>query len=73
MNREGEIIILEDDEDDRMIISDAFIRVLKKHGYKNKIRFFEDGTSVVDYLTDNDVYPFLLISDINMPKVSGLN
>lgn len=68
MKRNGEIIIIEDDEDDRFYIEE----ILTDLGYKDKIHFFEDGTRVLEYLRKKDSLPFLIISDINMPLVSGI-
>ena len=35
--------------------------------------FFEDGESILEYLNKNDsIQPFLIISDINLPKLSGI-
>lgn len=67
MKRTGEIIIIEDDEDDRLFLKDIFDSL----NYPNKIVFFEDPTQVIPYLEDPKVNPFLVISDINMPKIDG--
>lgn len=67
MRRQGEIIIIEDDEDDRAFLKDIF----ESLGYPNKIVFFEDPTEVISYLSDPKVNPFIVISDINMPKIDG--
>ncbi len=67
MRRNGEIIIIEDDEDDRLFLRDIF----ESLGYPNKIKFIEDPTDAVPYLSNPSVVPFLIISDINMPKING--
>ena len=67
MRRNGEIIIIEDDEDDRLFLKDIFDSL----DYPNKIVFFEDPTQVVQYLLDPGVNPFIVLSDINMPKING--
>lgn len=67
MKSNGEIIIIEDDEDDRMFLKDIF----ESLNYPNKIVFFEDPTSVLPYLSDPKVNPFIVFSDINMPKIDG--
>lgn len=67
MNINGEIIIVEDDQDDREFLSDIF-ESLK---ITNKIVFFEDPTKVVSYLSRVEVKPFMVLSDINMPKMDG--
>lgn len=67
MRRNGEIIIVEDDEDDRLFLNEIFQTL----DYPNKIVFFEDPTEVLDYLSRSDVNPFIIFSDINMPKING--
>jgi CheY-like chemotaxis protein len=66
-NESRPVIIIEDDEDDRMILDEAF----KKLGYPNKIVFFPDGQSALDFLNLTEVTPFLILSDINLPKLNG--
>jgi CheY-like chemotaxis protein len=68
MNRKGPIIVIEDDQDDQEVFQEVF----KDLGYKNEIIFFSDGEAALNYLQQNDVEPFILFSDINMPKLSGL-
>ncbi|KFF03348.1 response regulator [Flavobacterium reichenbachii] len=69
MNKGGPIIIIEDDLDDQDILTDVF----KELDYKNKIIFFSDGEKALEYLTFTDVEPFIIFSDINMPKLSGID
>lgn len=68
MNRKGPIIIIEDDQDDQEILQEVF----DKLSYPNKIIFFSDGEAALDFLTSSDVDPFIIFSDINMPKLSGI-
>ena len=67
MNRNGAIIIIEDDEDDRMLFEEVF----KSLQYSNKLLFFEDGQSALDFLNSSEIIPFLILSDINLPKLDG--
>ncbi len=64
----GEIIVIEDDPDDQLLIKDAFINLQ----YPNKIVFFSDGYEALKYIESVDVKPFLILSDVNMPTVDGL-
>lgn len=68
MNRTGPIIIIEDDTDDQELLQDAF----RELNYKNQIIFFGDGISALEFLTNSDVEPFIIFSDINMPKLNGV-
>jgi len=68
MNKGGPIIIIEDDQDDQEILALVF----KELNYKNEIIFFGDGELALDYLTATAVEPFIIFSDINMPKLNGI-
>lgn len=67
MNKRGPIIIIEDDEDDRVVLD----QILRELNYDNKVEFFKDGVSALEYLQDDSVYPFIILSDINLPKLDG--
>src|SRR5215207_3255391 len=67
MNKNGPIIVIEDDSDDKEMLQEIF----QKLDYKNEIVFFHDGNEALDYLNKSDVQPFLILSDINMPKING--
>lgn len=68
MNKTGPIIVIEDDEDDQEILFEVFEQL----EYKNEIIFFGDGEQALDYLTGTSIEPFIIFSDINMPKLSGM-
>ena len=68
MNKTGPIIVIEDDSDDQELL----VIVFKELGFKNEIIFFKDGETALDYLIKSDVEPFIILSDINMPKLNGL-
>jgi len=67
MNKAGPIIVIEDDIDDQEIL----IEIFQKLGYINEIVYFSDGNHALDYLNKTDVQPFLILSDVNMPKING--
>lgn len=68
MNKSGPIIIIEDDLDDQDILTEIF----QELDYKNEIIFFNEGEKALDYLTDTNIEPFIIFSDINMPKLNGM-
>ena len=68
MNKKGPIIVIEDDEDDRQFIKEVFIEL----NYENSIIFFEDGQLALNHLINEEVEPFIIISDINMPVLNGM-
>lgn len=67
MNKNGPIIIIEDDEDDQSMLSETFENL----GYSNALLFFPDGEKALAFLNSSDVIPFLILSDINLPKLDG--
>jgi CheY-like chemotaxis protein len=68
MNKRGPIIIIEDDVDDQDILAEIF----KELNYEYKLIFFSDSVLALTYLTNTNTEPFLVLSDINMPKLNGL-
>lgn len=67
MNKEGPIVVIEDDMDDQEILADIFLKL----GFKNEICFFADGNKALEFINRTDVRPFLILSDINMPRING--
>lgn len=67
MNKAGPIVVIEDDMDDQAILVEIFGEL----GYENEIIYFVDGDEALHYLNRTDVQPFLILSDINMPKLNG--
>jgi len=76
MDERFPIIIAEDDENDTIFVE----RALRKVGFTNPFHFCRDGTDVISYLRGEGVYanrrtypfPRILITDLKMPKVGGL-
>jgi CheY-like chemotaxis protein len=67
MNKNGPIIVIEDDPDDQEML----VEIFETLGYVNEIIYFNDGNAALAYLTQTDVQPFIILSDINMPRMSG--
>lgn len=67
MNKNGPVIIIEDDEDDQDFLKEVF----QKLKYPNDLLFFYDGQQALDFLNKTETIPFLILSDINMPKLDG--
>jgi CheY-like chemotaxis protein len=64
----GPIIIVDDDMDDHEIYAEAINAI----GVSNEIRYFTDAKDVLDYLLTTEEQPFIILSDINMPGMTGL-
>ena len=67
MNKNGPIIIIEDDDDDQELLQEVFTNLK----YTNQLFFFPDGQKALDFLNSSDITPFLILSDINLPKLNG--
>ena len=67
MNKQGPVIIIEDDVDDQNSLTEIF----QKLDYGNEVVFFSDGNKALLYLNKTDIHPFLILSDVNMPMVNG--
>lgn len=64
-----EILLVDDDFDDRSIFSDA----LSELKIKTKLTLLEDGRGLLDYLEDPKIkWPDILFLDLNMPYKSGM-
>ena len=68
MNKKGPIVFIEDDIDDQDVLTDVF----KDLDFANEIIFFTEGEKALEYLTETKIKPFIIFSDINMPKLNGM-
>jgi len=62
------IVIVEDDQEDCELLVNSF----KQIGVLNEFRCFENPIPALTYLANTSETPFIIISDINMPKMNGL-
>lgn len=67
MNKSGPIIVVDDDRDDRELLQSIF-EDLK---LPNELKLFENAETALVYLTQLQVNPFIILSDINMATMSG--
>lgn len=69
----GKIIIIEDDADEHEIIESVLAEILKESKLEGELVFLEDGAKALDYFKNSEKKPFLVISDINMPGLNGID
>ncbi|MBA2501193.1 MAG: response regulator [Chitinophagaceae bacterium] len=67
MNKHGPIVVIEDDIDDQDVLKEVF----QELNYPNQVLFFGDGETALEHLKSTIEQPFLIISDINLPKLDG--
>lgn len=65
-----EILLIEDNKDD----AELTIRALKKRNLANRLLHISDSEEALEYLFDpnNNNYPRLILLDLKMPKVDGI-
>ena len=68
MNKKGPIIFIEDDLDDQEVLAEVF----SSFEYKNEVVFFSESEKALEFLTATKIKPFIIFSDINMPKLNGM-
>lgn len=61
------VFIVDDDHDDREFLDQAW----KELGYKNPLKFFDNGEEVLKHLKSDPTVPFLILCDVNLPKMDG--
>ena len=61
------IYIVDDDAEDQDFIKDAF----KELCILNELRFFRSAEEILKELKRQSEVPFIIISDVNLPKVDG--
>ena len=64
----GPVVIVDADERSRELYAD----VIKAIDVHNEIRFFEIAQELLDYLYTTDERPFIILSEVNLPGMSGL-
>lgn len=63
------ILLVEDDEVD----VEAVLRAFRKHRIANPVQVAQNGIEALDCLRRGDIVkPYLILLDLNMPKMSGL-
>jgi CheY-like chemotaxis protein len=67
MDKNGVIVVIEDDMDDQELLTMVFNHL----ECPNEIVFFQNGEDTIDYLMRPEVSPFLILCDINMPRMNG--
>lgn len=63
------IVLADDDEDDRLLFTDAF----EELKINTKVQTYNDGAELMNYLNAEDaLLPEILFLDLNMPKKNGI-
>ena len=62
------IVIVDDDLDDRELIGELTMELRPDH----ELRYFVNGVEVLKYLESTPEQPFVILCDVNMPKMTGM-
>jgi CheY-like chemotaxis protein len=62
------IVVAEDDDDDSLLLDKAF----QENCSCIKLKFVHDGLELFDYLQAEPILPGLIITDMNMPNLNGI-
>ncbi len=68
MAKNGPIVIIEDDMDDRYTLAEA----LKEAAVMNELVFFDNGPDTFEYLKTTSQQPFIILCDVNLPRQNGI-
>ena len=68
MSIAGPIVCIEDDIDDQHLMNLAFTELR----VTNELCFFDNGEKALQFLKTTPQKPFLILCDLNMPGISGL-
>ncbi len=68
MAKDGPIIIIEDDLDDRFTLQEALVEA----NVSNDLVFFDNGPEAFDYLKTVTLQPFIILCDVNLPRQNGI-
>jgi len=64
----GVILIIEDDQDDSGVLLD----IMEELGLKQLCRVFDDGDEAFDFIANATENIILILSDISLPRMDGL-
>jgi CheY-like chemotaxis protein len=68
MSKSGPILIVDDDQDDQDMIQ----RIVTGMKLENELKKFYDGEELLQYLNTTEDKPLVIICDINMPLLNGI-
>jgi CheY-like chemotaxis protein len=62
------VFVVDSDIEDKELLQEAW----KELDLPNKLFFFKNAEEVIAQLETSSIVPFLIISEMNLPKISGL-
>lgn len=68
MAKEGPILLIEDDPDDRDIVRMA----LEGLGVPNQLIYFDNGEQMIKHLRRTQDRPFMILCNVHLPSMDGI-
>jgi CheY-like chemotaxis protein len=68
MDEQIEILLVEDNPND----AEMTLRALRRNNLVNRVHWVKDGAEALDFLSSNEKKPKLVLLDLKMPKVDGI-
>lgn len=62
------VFVIEDDADDK----DFLQEIWQELNFENQLLFFTNGDELLNHLNVAKIPPFLILCDVNLPKIDGL-
>jgi two-component SAPR family response regulator len=69
MHKSSPLIVVDDDAEDQELMTLA----LNELGCEHDVKMFSSAEAALDYLYTCEEQPFMIVSDINMPKMDGIS
>lgn len=68
MAKNGPILLIENDEEEKQLIQEA----LNNISVPNELKFFNDGSEALAYLESTEEKPFMILSNVHLQKINGI-
>jgi len=68
MLKKGPLVLVDDDIEDQELV----MLSLQHLGVTHEVKIFQSAEAALSYLYETSEQPFIIVSDINMPKMDGI-
>jgi two-component SAPR family response regulator len=69
MLKQGLLVLVDDDPEDQELMN----HTLRDLGFGHEIKMFNCAEAALSFLYESSEQPFLIVSDVNMPKMDGIS
>jgi CheY-like chemotaxis protein len=69
MRKPGPLVLVDDDQEDQELIMLA----LTELGFDQDVKMFNSAEAALNFLYTSPDTPFMIVSDVNMPKMDGIS